>query len=351
MSKTPDRDDRVEFAAAFAHELRKPLSVVVFALDALSEHLQENPDLASVKVRVDRNVDRVVDLLDELVELALVTRGHETLRTEQARLEELLRDAVGEVRALIEEREQGVVFSLPRAPIALQVAPAHVRRALVHALRNAALYSDPGGRIGIVAELTEETVKIAIEDEGPGLPAELGEGAFEPFARGTYARSAPRGLGLGLTLVRAVAELHGGRAEISERGPRQGTRLELELPRVATPGPTADRRCLLVRNDRPTGRLLELLLRSWGWDVETADGPEAAADAAEAFAPTVVLVDAERLAGDTGELARRLREMPTLAEARLVAIGATDGPYDATVARNPEPDVLQAVLLGPSSDG
>jgi CheY-like chemotaxis protein len=242
-------------------------------------------------------------------------------------------DAVEAVRPLIEARGHSLEVHLPDPPPPLVGDATRLCQVLVNLLSNAAKYTPDGGRIRIGVEVEEDKLVLRVSDTGIGIPAGLLPRMFDLFRQGD--RSLDRqegGLGIGLTLVRRLVELHGGSVVAASAGEGQGSELTVRLPlsagaapleeppAPAPPAPAAARRVLVVDDNRDGGETLAVILRFWGHEVRVCeDGPGALAEAAD-FRPEVVLLDIGLPGMDGYEVARRLRERFGPGAMRLIAL-------------------------------
>ncbi len=219
-----------EFLAMLGHELRNPLAAVVNAVELM--RLSDAPaHLDRAREIVARQSAAMSRLVDDLLDVSRINRGKIDLRTETVALGSLVEQAVEAVRPLIDERGHRLTVDLPAAPVSLSGDPARLVQVLANLLQNAAKYTDRGGNIALHARAEETALSLSVRDDGVGLSAELRERVFEPFvqAPGSLAR-ARGGLGVGLALVRALVELHGGSVEARSEGPGRGSEFVVQLP-------------------------------------------------------------------------------------------------------------------------
>jgi PAS domain S-box-containing protein len=327
-----------EFLATLAHELRNPLAPIRSSLELL-----RRGDTGAETIRMlERQVDQMVRLVDDLLDVARITRGHVELQRARVALAEVVRSAIETARPLIAAARHELTLSLPTQPLWLDADPLRLSQVLVNLLNNAAKYTPDGGRIELTAEVAGDEVTLSVRDNGIGIGADALPRIFDPF---TQARSASEhaqgGLGIGLALVSQLAALHGGRAEARSGGPGQGSEFRVTLPLAEAPEPvvhaihsvrSAKRASglrgpvLVVDDNRDAAESLALLLRSRGVRVETAfDGAEAL-DVARRLEPAVVLLDLGMPGMDGFEVAQRLRAEPACRDARLVALTGWNQP-------------------------
>jgi PAS domain S-box-containing protein len=291
-----------EFLAMLAHELRNPLAAISNATQVLKrtdqpEHREWGRGI------IEANVTHLARMIDDLLDVSRVTRGRIQLRKQRLNVVTLVNSAVETVRPLVEERKHRLTVSLETAPMLVEGDPTRLEQILVNLLNNAAKYTESGGRITLTAQAEPEEIVIHVEDNGIGMSPELLARAFDLFAQGdrSIARS-EGGLGIGLTLVKSLAEMHGGRIEATSDGPGRGSRFTVRLPafRPAADAPESQglpgsgkrgSRVLVVDDNVDTARGMERLLKLLDHEVRVAyDGPAALAQARE-HRPDVILLD------------------------------------------------------------
>jgi PAS domain S-box-containing protein len=337
-----------EFLAMLAHELRNPLAPIRNALQILKTQAAEPGLLDMAREVMDRQTQLLSRLVDDLMDVSRITRGKINLNRETIELAMVVKRAVETARPLIEEHGHEFSATLPREPIFLRGDVVRLAQALANILNNAAKYTEKGGRISLSVEKTDGEVAIHVRDTGIGISAEMLPHIFDLFTQAD--RSLDRsqgGLGIGLTLVRTLIEMHGGTVQAASAGPGQGSEFILRLPTLpapATNGKTSDeatgfphepvsRRVLIIDDNRDSTETLAMLMRIWHHEVQTAhDGPSALA-AAQGFRPDVVFLDIG-LPGMNGfELARRLRRLPDLPHMLLIALSGYSQDGDRLQAR------------------
>lgn len=317
-----------EFLAILGHELRNPLAPIRTAL----ELMRMKDDAAFLREReiVERQLGYMMRLVDDLLDLSRITRGKLELRREDVELSDCVRDAIEVASPSFDARRHQLVVNVADD---LHVRGDRVRLAQVIAnlLTNAAKYTDPGGRVELVARRDGDQAVISVTDNGIGLAAEDPDDLFELFVRG--GRDDGRsGLGLGLTIVRRLVELHGGEVSARSDGPGRGSTFEVRLPyapprttrraRTMTPDGRASvaRRVLIVDDNRDAADLLALALQHAGHTTAVAEDGPAALALAESFHPDVALLDIGLPVMDGYDLARRLRATDSARNVRLIAI-------------------------------
>ncbi|HLK12104.1 MAG TPA: MASE1 domain-containing protein [Candidatus Binatia bacterium] len=219
-----------EFIAMLAHELRNPLAALDIAVHLLGKRGDERKRFAD---QAERQVKLLLRLVDDLLDVSRITAGKMTLRRQPILLGEVVARALETVRPLIEARRHTCTVSLPPAPLRLEADPDRLAQVFGNLLSNAARYTAPGGVISLGAEQQDHDVVVRITDTGIGLAPELLPQLFDPFVRGDAAHAlAQGGLGIGLTIVRRLVQMHGGRVEAGSSGPH-GTEFRVYLPLTA----------------------------------------------------------------------------------------------------------------------
>ena len=324
---------KTEFLATLAHELRNPMAPLTTTL-ALLEHTRPSPAAAQPHYAVmGRQLEHMGRLIDDLMEISRVTRGKIALQPEQLALADVIRDAVELSRPMLNSRRQ--VLQLTDMASGLTVRGDAVRLAQVFAnlLNNAAKYTPPGGHVGIAVQRQDGMASVTVRDDGDGIPQEMLESVFDMFVQvSDMARTAQGGLGIGLTLVRSLVELHGGRVLARSDGPGRGSEFEVLLPLATSaalrPAPQPDTsqplrgigRVLVVDDNRDAADSLAALLEVMGAEASVAyDGLQALEDAAR-LRPAFGILDIGMPGMDGRQLAARLRADPAHAGLVLFAL-------------------------------
>ena len=319
-----------EFLAMLAHELRNPLSAIVNAQELM--RYSPGADHSDLRVVVDRQVALLARIVDDLLDVSRITRGKIELRRETLDLGEAVTRVVESFRPSIDARGHRVAMRLPPGPIPVDADPTRLAQIVQNLLGNAVKYTPRGGCITIEVALDKDCAVLRVRDDGIGIPADLLPNVFELFVQGERALDrADAGLGIGLTLVKRLTEMHGGSVSASSRGPGAGSEFTTRLPLSNAPlahGATADaaatapdarHRLLVVDDNRDSANSLAALLEAMGHEVRTAyDGPGALSVASD-FRPRAAFVDIGLPGMDGYEVARRLRACPELAPVTLVA--------------------------------
>jgi two-component system CheB/CheR fusion protein len=337
-----------EFLAMLAHELRNPLTPIRHAIHLL-RHPQTDQSASHLYDMLDRQTVRLVRLVDELLDVARISRGLIELKRETLDLGMLVRHAAEAGRARIEERGHTLSLEVPDPELLVDGDSVRLEQVISNLLENAAKYTNAGGQIALTLARVNGEAVLSVRDTGIGLETAVLERIFDLFTQvdNSLVRTGG-GLGLGLAVVRRVLELHGGSIEAHSGGLGQGSEFIVRLPvlsaatnppRVAVERPKATspaaraRRVLIIDDNADAAEALALLARSWGHEVAVAhDGPGALA-LAESFAPESALVDIGLPGMDGYELARRLREQPRYRDLMLVALTGYGREEDRNAAR------------------
>ncbi len=322
LRETDRRKD--EFLATLAHELRNPLAPVRNAVQVLHMKGPAAPELQWARDVIDRQMQQMTRLIDDLMDVSRINRGKIQLKRERVALATVIQGAVETSRPLIEQCGHELIEILPPQPLYVEADVTRLAQVFGNLLNNAAKYTERGGRITLSVERLGCDVVVSVKDSGIGIPRDKLRSVFEMFSQvqGALERS-QGGLGIGLSLVKRLVEMHGGTIEARSEGPGKGSEFEVRLPIViqqtsAVTGPRSDEqdvsalslRILIVDDNRDGADSLGIMLRSMGNEIRTAyDGEEAVRAAAE-FRPEVVLLDIGLPKLNGYEACRRIREQP-----------------------------------------
>lgn len=360
-----------EFLAMLAHELRNPMAAIVYAIEVLRVLVPDEPKLQQVSQAADRQAMHMKRLLDDLLDVSRVTRGRIGLSLRRVEVREIVDQALHSLEPLIAERRHRLEVDLPADPIVLDCDPDRMVQVVSNLLTNAAKYTDPGGNVRLSVAAAEGEVTIRVADDGLGIPADLLPSIFDLFVQsGRAPHRAEGGLGIGLTLVHRLVEMHGGRVEARSAGLGTGSEFEVRLPQEAAADAAppaggrvfsgaAGRSVLLVEDNEDVAETLALALESQGHRVKVVGDGEEALAAAERERPEVALVDIGLPGMDGYEVATRLRrqlaEDPPLIVA-LTGFGSEEARersreagFDHHLVKPVDPDQLNRLLAAPES--
>jgi CheY-like chemotaxis protein/two-component sensor histidine kinase len=328
------------------------------------------PELQWARDVIDRQVQQMTRLVDDLLDVSRISRGKIELRKERVQLAAVVSSAVEASRPLIEKWDHELTVTLPPEPVYLEADPTRFAQVLLNLLNNAAKYTEQGGRIWLTAGQEGEHVVIRVRDTGIGIPREMLPRIFEMFTQ--VDRSLERsqsGLGIGLTLVQSLVEMHGGTVEAQSDGPGKGSEFVVRLSVAAevrdrggrgTPGgekvaAPAKCRILVVDDNRDSADSLAMLLRIMGNDVHTAHDGLEAVGAAAVFQPDVVLLDIGLPKLNGYEAGRRIREQQGKGVVLIALTGwgqeedrrrSKEAGFDHHLTKPVELDALQKLLAG-----
>ncbi len=320
-----------EFLAMLAHELRNPLAPIMNALELWTPDVDvETARWANTLMK--RQVNHIVHLVDDLMDISRIMRGRIQLQLESVEIASAIHHAIDEAKPILTTQQQHFTLSLPSEPIYVMADEHRLSQIVSNLLTNAAKYTNPGGKVELKAERCDGFVEVSVCDTGIGIAPEMLERIFEPFAQISASLDRSRGgLGIGLALVRRLVEMQGGTVKARSEGPGSGSEFVFRLPVVVqkppkpthawTPTSMPTRRVLVVDDNLAAAITLgKMLTQFWGHEVAMAhDGP-AAIEKAIAQRPDVALLDIG-LPGLSGyEVAQRLRAMPEFADTLLIAL-------------------------------
>ena len=304
-----------DFLAMLGHELRNPLSPIVTSLQLLRMREMNSPE----QDIIERQVNHMRRLVDDLLDVSRIARGKIELRRERMEVAEVLAAAIETSSPLFEQRLHRIEVDVPRTGLVVDVDPDRMAQVFSNLMTNAVKYSEPGTRIAIEARRVDDRVRVRVVDEGAGIAADMIDKVFDMFVQQAQTIERSRGgLGLGLSIVKSLVELHGGRVAARSDGVGHGTELTVELPAAAeverAPAVIAPlligggtvKRILVVDDNDDAALSLKKALERLGYAVAIAhDGP-AALRAAAVFEPEIALLDIGLPVMDGYELARRL---------------------------------------------
>jgi signal transduction histidine kinase/ActR/RegA family two-component response regulator len=321
-----------EFLAMLGHELRNPLAPIMSALEVM--RLRGVDNLRREHGIIERQARHLVGLVDDLLDVARVAEGKISLRREWTELHDVVALAVETTAPLLEERSHPLRLDLPREGLPLFVDRQRMSQVIANLLTNAAKYSDRGSPIRVTGRRDGDDVVLEVHDSGQGITHDLLPRVFDMFYQNPQNLARSRGgLGLGLTIVRSLAEMHGGSVTAASAGRGSGSVFTVRLPAGGTAAQAAHgdgaalvaageggRRILVVDDNVDAAMTLAELLRSYGHDVETAFDAASALDQLRGSWPALAILDIGLPGMDGYALAARIRELANGRPLRLVAL-------------------------------
>ncbi|WP_028079928.1 ATP-binding response regulator [Solimonas soli] len=322
-----------EFVAILAHELRNPLAPISNALHILKPWLARDEKMARFGQMMLRQLGNLTRLVNDLLEVSRVTRGELDLHRQRIDVATVVRTAVESSQPLIDAQRHQLSVTLPSSPVYLDADPMRLAQVLSNLLNNAAKYTLGNGHIALAVRVEGAQVAIEVQDDGMGIPPEDQARIFELFMQVPQNRTrAQGGLGIGLTLVKRLTELHGGSVEVASAGRDQGSRFTVRLPLAPAPDAAAaddDRaaepdlsflRALIADDNRDAADSLGLLLQRFGASVDIAYSGAQALGAADPRRINVAILDVGMPDISGLEVARRIRAQAEGQALRLIAL-------------------------------
>jgi signal transduction histidine kinase len=337
LFKDLERADRQknEFLSMLAHELRNPLAPIRTAVDVLRLKGNGHPEIEWAREIISRQTRHLVRLVDDLLDVSRITGGKIRLDLEVVDAAGVVAAAVETSRPLIEELDHNLTVSLPPEPVWVRCDRVRLAQVLSNLLNNAAKYTPRGGSIGLSVERSGEEAVFRVADSGIGISTDMLPKVFELFTQ--VERSLDRsqgGLGVGLTVVRRLVEMHGGRVEASSSGVARGSEFTVRLPALESPpqsevlaDPPSDSgittpplRVLVVDDNADAAESLAWLLKQGKHDVRVAHDGRRAVELAQEFRPQAVVLDLGLPELDGYEVARQLRQSDETRGTLLIAL-------------------------------
>jgi signal transduction histidine kinase len=322
-----------EFIATLSHELRNPLAPIRAAAKVIASPAATSAQLGHAQMIIERQVNHMSLLLEDLLDIARITQGKLQLKKAVHELIPIVDAAVEAVRPTLESKNQTLALDLPGESVWLDADHLRLSQVISNLLMNAAKYSDPGGKIALIARVKGPTIEISVKDNGIGISPESLAGIFEMFSQvDGEAGRADGGLGIGLALVRGIVELHGGHVEARSEGLGRGSEFIVRLPLAArasasaggvieqTRSSPAGLRILVADDNRDAAESLAMLLEISGHEVRVAHDGRNALAVAQVFRPDTALLDIGMPDMSGYEVARALRNEEWAADLRLIAL-------------------------------
>jgi signal transduction histidine kinase/ActR/RegA family two-component response regulator len=359
-----------EFLATLAHELRNPLAPVRSSLEIMRLAGNDPTLLARARETMERQMGQMVRLIDDLLDVSRITRGRLELKLEPIRLEAAIRTALETARPLIDGSAHRLVLEGADTKVELMADPVRISQVLSNLLNNAAKYTERGGTIRLSVVREDAMVAITVQDSGVGIDSDSLPGVFDLFSQvdRTLERS-QGGLGIGLTLVKRLVEMHGGRVEAHSEGSGRGASFTVRLPVLeralpeppapkvepqAAAKPRAGRRILIADDNQDAAESMALVLRMLGNDVRAVHDGSEAVKVAATFDPEVVLLDIGMPLMNGYDAARAMRSAEWGRDMLLVALTgwgqdddrkrATEAGFDLHYTKPLEPSDLRRIV-------
>lgn len=322
-----------EFLATLAHELRNPLAPIRNGLTVL--RMDPNADIHALIEMMERQLKQMVHLVDDLLDVSRVTTGKINLKREELDLREIVQSAIESCRPLTESLGHQLSTTLPDSPLPLNADRTRISQVLTNLLNNAAKYTPAGGDISLSAERVGNEAVVRIRDSGIGIPSTMLNRVFDMFTQvGSTLDRSQGGLGIGLTLVRRLVEMHRGSVEAESAGPGEGSTFVVRLPLSKKknvsgesegtlelqPAIVRRRRILVVDDNRDAATTTAMMLKLCGAESKMAHDGLEAVEVAAAFQPDVILMDIGMPALNGYQAARRIREQPWSEKTKIIAL-------------------------------
>jgi len=324
-----------EFLATLAHELRNPLAPIRNAVELMRLRGTDDEEIGWARDAIDRQAQHLTRLVDDLLDVSRITRGKVELRKHRVSLQSVLSRSIETVRPLIDQQEHQLEVYLPEEPIQLDADPTRLEQVFSNLLNNAAKYTEHGGRMWLSAELADDEVIVRVRDTGIGMSAEFLPRVFDMFVQAEHHHGRSQGgLGIGLSLVHRLVEMHGGRIAAFSDGPGCGSEFVVALKRAlpseesaavqpdetSLPALENNREILVVDDNVDAAKSLSMLLRRLGQNTRIAHDGETALALIEERMPDLIFLDIGLPRLDGYEVARRVRERVDSNGVMLVAL-------------------------------
>ncbi len=359
-----------EFLAVLAHELRNPLAPIRTGIEILKISDQFPDSLEHVRRTMERQMEQLIVLVNDLLDISRITLGKLHLRPAKVDLADVIGNAVDSTKPEFEAKKHHFEVRIPDIPMPVEVDPHRLAQIYSNLLTNAAKYTPEGGEISLTVELLDTEVLVRVRDNGIGIPTAQQEHIFDMFGQVDNQRSGSAGLGIGLTLVKSLVELHNGSVGFHSDGADQGSEFWVRIPRlpmeeapaseavepkVESPPPHTSRKKVLIVDDNPASvETMSMAVEMFGHETQTArDGVEAV-EVAEQFRPEIVLMDIGMPRMNGYEAARAIREKPWGTELILVALSgwgqdsdrhkAFDAGFNHHLVKPAEPSKIRALF-------
>jgi PAS domain S-box-containing protein len=359
-----------EFLALLAHELRNPLGPIRHAAKILGARAPSPDEVKWATSIIDRQTEHMTRLVEDLLDVSRITRGTIELRRERVDIAAILRSAVESSSALVEKSRHQLKVTPPAEPLYVEGDPTRLTQVVANLLDNAAKYTNPGGRLWLSAKREDELAVIRVKDSGIGISSDILPRIFDMFTQaGQPVERTQGGLGVGLSLVEKLVQLHGGSVSAYSAGVGAGSEFTIKLPAMPKGAKTVSTqqapaaaqepprklcRVLVVDDNEDSAESLGMLLRIMGHDVKTANDGEGAIVLAETFKPDVAILDIGLPKLNGYDLAKQIRAQHWARDVVLVALTgwgqeehrrrSAESGFNHHLTKPVEFDVLQQIL-------
>lgn len=363
-----DNRRKDEFLAMLAHELRNPLAPLKTGLDVLQMETELPDSTEPILGIMERQLNLLVRLVDDLLDVSRITRGKPNLDMEVVEARGFVRSAVEAAESWMAHAELKFGQDLQDLDTILRADTSRLTQVLSNLLSNAAKYNRPGGSVFLSTRAADEHFEVVVEDDGVGIDPADQEAIFELFHQVDMGKRSTSGLGIGLTIVRELVDLHGGRVDLLKSHPGRGSSFRIRLPilrvddsaRSGVSSPARPLRLdgisvLVVDDNEAVLSTLSMALAQRGAEVRTARDGAAAVEATRSFRPRAVVMDLGMPVLDGLEAARRIRAFPGGPEVHLIAVTGwgqaqdiqrtTEAGFDAHLTKPPDLDQLTRILV------
>jgi PAS domain S-box-containing protein len=346
-----------DFLAVLSHELRNPLSAIAVGIDVVDRAYQGAAEGKESLAAIRRQADHLTRLIEDLLDLNRIERGKVSLQCRGLDLTEVVRQVAEDMRAAFDRAEVQLSIALDAERLWVHGDPARLTQVVTNLLHNALKFTLAGGTVALELRRTDQSAELAVRDSGVGMEPALIARMFEPFAQGEQSPRGSGGLGLGLALIKAIIELHGGAVRAHSNGLGRGSEFRVRLTLTSAPTDAARpppaaaeavRRVLLIEDNDDVGQLLVNALTWRGHTVRLARMGHDGVVMAREFKPQVVVCDLGLPDMDGHDVARAMRADPVLRDAKLIALSGFAQPEDRQRARDAGFDVH---LAKPASIG
>jgi PAS domain S-box-containing protein len=357
-----------EFLALLAHELRNPLAPLRNGLQVIQMARGDWSAVEHVGAIMQRQLEHLVRLVDDLLDVSRISRGKLQLRRERINLADVVASVLEACEPLVKDHEDELTVSLPQEAIYLEADKTRLAQMLSNLVVNAVKYSDPKSRIWLSAVRDRNEAVICVKDTGIGIPPDMLPRIFELFTQVDRSlEKSEGGLGVGLTIVKRLVEMHGGSIEARSEGPNKGSEFIIRLPIASPPAPrpemsredrpfraTGPHRILVADDNGDAARSLAMMLEVAGHEVRTARDGREAVEAAAAFRPELILMDIGMPNLNGYDACRRIRELPWAKNLLIVALTgwgqdddrrrSQEAGFDSHLVKPVDPAALELLL-------